>query len=177
MPPGARRRLIDEDGFGMVELIISVFVLTVALLAIGVAFGTAFVSVRAAAKQTVAAKLADTQMERYAALAYSSIGLDATTLSSAKASDTTYTADLAALNAARSGTDVTISGCGTSAQCLPVQTTTGTDGKSYRVETFIRDVTSFTTWQERTVTVIVRDPSKSGTPEIYRITSGFDKGP
>jgi Tfp pilus assembly protein PilV len=172
-----RTRLIDQRGFGMVELIISVFVLTVALLAIGIAFGTAFVSTRAAAQKTVAAKLADTQMERYAALAFSSIGLDATTLGSTKASDSTYTADLAALNATKSGTDVTISGCGTAPQCLPVQTTIGTDGKSYRVETLIRDVTAFTSWSERFVTVIVRDPSKSGAPEIYRITSGFDKGP
>jgi Tfp pilus assembly protein PilV len=173
-----RARLLDQSVFGLTELIIAVLVITVALLAIAATFSTAMVSVRTASKKTIAAKLADAQMERYAALPFTSIGLDATTLTSTKASDTTYAADLTALNAAQSGTDVSISGCGTTApQCLPVQTSVGTDNKNYRVETFVRDVTSFGTWTERFVTVIVRDPNVTGSPVLYRLTSGFDKGP
>jgi hypothetical protein len=58
-----------------------------------------------------------------------------------------------------------------------VQTVTGTDNKSYKLETFIRDVVSFGTWTERIITVIVRNPNVTGTPEIFRVTAGFDKGP
>jgi type II secretory pathway pseudopilin PulG len=178
-----RARLQDESGFSIVELVVAVMVITVALLAIAAGFETAAVSVHAAAKKTVAAKLANAQIERYAALAFTSIGLDATTLTNTKTSgnpsySSTYVSDETALNAVTGGTDVSISGCGsTAAQCLPVQTVTGTDNKSYKLETFIRDVVSFGTWTERIVTVIVRNPNVSGTPEIFRLTSGFDKGP
>lgn len=177
-----RTRLQDESGFGVIEFVIAVMVITVALLAIAAGFEAGVISIRAAAKQTVAAKLADAQVERYAALAYTSIGLDSTTLtntvnSGSQTYDATYVSDKAALNAVASGTDVSFSGCGTAAACLPVQTVTGTDNKSYKLETFIRDVVSFGTWSERMVTVIVRNPNVTGTPEIYRLTAGFDKGP
>jgi Tfp pilus assembly protein PilV len=172
----------EESGFGIVELVVACVVITVALLAIAAAFETGVVSIRAAANRTVAAKLANAQVERYAALAYTSIGLDATTLTNTTTSgnpsySSTYVSDRTALNAITSGTDVTISGCGATAQCLPVQTVTGTDNKSYMLETFVRDVVSFGTWTERIVTVIVRNPNVSGTPEIFRVTAGFDKGP
>jgi len=177
-----RERLQDESGFGIVEFVIAVAVLTVALLAISAGFEAGVISIRASARQTVAAKLADAQIERYAALSFSSIGLDATTLTNTQNAnsgsyDGTYVSDETALNAVTSGTDVSFSGCGSAAQCLPVQTVTGTDSKGYKLETFIRDVVSFGTWTERMVTVIVRNPNVSGTPEIYRLTAGFDKGP
>ena len=170
---------------GIIELVVAVVVITIALLAIAAGFETGVVSIRAAAKQTVAVKLADAQVERYAALAFTSIALDATTLTNTKTSgnpsySSTYVSDETALNAVASGTDVTITTCTGSplpAQCLPVQTVTGTDNKSYTLETFIRDVVSFGAWTERIVTVIVRNPNVSGTPEIYRLTAGFDKGP
>ena len=177
-----RARLKDESGFSIVELVVAIMVITIALLAIAAAFETGVISIRAAAGRTVAAKLANAQVERYAALGFTSIGLDATTYTSTKTSgnqsySSAYVSDEAALNAVASGTAVTISGCGSAAQCLPVQTVTGTDQKSYKLETFIRDVVSFGTWTERFVTVIVRNPNVSGTPEIYRLTSGFDRGP
>jgi hypothetical protein len=45
------------------------------------------------------------------------------------------------------------------------------------LETFVRDVVSTGSWKERVVTVIVRDPGASGTPELFRETAGFDPGP
>ena len=57
----------------------------------------------------------------------------------------------------------------------------GSDGKNYRIETFVRDVTQTVTsgWTtpERVVTVVVRDPNTSGTPEVYTVTAAFDQGP
>ncbi len=76
--------------------------------------------------------------------------------------------------------DVTIANCGSTANCLPVQTVTGSDGRHYRLETFVRDITNTSvsniSWTTREVTVIVRDPSATGSPEILRLTTAFDRG-
>ena len=163
----------------LLELIVAVVVLSVALLALMAGYDSAFLSLHKAAQKSSAATLAQNQLELYSALSYSAIGLDTTTLSSVKASDSTYTSDEAALDNAASATDHTISGCGTSTQCLPVQTLTGSDHKAYRVETFVRDVSgvAFSGRSERVVTVLVRDPSATGTPEVTRMSAAYDAGP
>lgn len=173
------RRLQEESGFGLIELLVALIVLTVALLALAAGFETAAVSVRNAGLKTTATTLANAQIELYRALQYSAVGLDTTTLTNVKTSgngayDSTYVADENALNAVSSGTDVTISGCGATAKCLPVQTVTASDGHTYKLETFIRDVVASTPRTERIVTVIVRDPAVSGAPELIRLTTAFD---
>jgi hypothetical protein len=71
---------------------------------------------------------------------------------------------------------------------MPVQTSvTGSDGKKYRIETFVRDISQSLTCQgvtgscgtttERDVTVIVRDPNVNGSPKVYTVTAAFDSGP
>jgi Tfp pilus assembly protein PilV len=172
-------RLREEDGMiGIIELMAAVMVLSVALLALMAGYDTAFVSLHKASQQSAATTLAQNQLELYSALQYSAIGLDTSTLNSVKLSDTTYTADEAALFNASSAVDATITGCGTATQCLPVQTLTGNDRRSYRVETFIRDVTQTgISRTERFVTVIVRDPGVSGSPIVAKVTSAFDSGP
>ena len=171
-------RLRTEDGFGVVELVIATFILSVAILALMAAYDSAFVSLHKGAQKSAAATLASTQIELYSSLPYASVGLDSTTLASTKASDSVYAADEATINAAQSSpTDVTIASCGTSAQCSPVQTLTGSDHHTYKLETFVHDVVSTGTWTERVVTVIVRDPSTTGTPILAQSTAGFDKGP
>lgn len=170
-------RVRNEEGFLIIELLAAVVIITVALLALLGSYDEAWFSVRSGAKDSSAGMIANNQLELYASLQYSSIGLDATTLATTKSSDTTYTSDEAALPG--SGTDVTISGCGTSAQCLPVQTVKGADGKSYRLETFIRLIANptGTSWNEKVVTVIVRDPSKTGDPKVVTLQTAFDQGP
>jgi Tfp pilus assembly protein PilV len=170
-------RLRNEEGFLLIELIAAVVILSVALLALLGAYDEAWFSLRSGAKDSSAGMIANNQLELYASLQYSSIGLDATTLTSTKASDTTYASDEAALPG--TGTDATISGCGGSAQCLPVQTVTGADGKSYRLETFIRTIPNpaASAWKEKVVTVIVRDPSKTGSPKVVTLQTAFDQGP
>lgn len=175
-------RLRTRDGFGMVEMIIAMVVLTVALLALAAAYDSAFYSLHSSARKSAAANLAETQLELYSSLPYASVGLNAPKLTTAKTSDTNYATDYAALSP--SGTDVTNASCDTtSPQCLPVQSPnpTGSDGRTYKVETFIRDVTQNLvpsgSTTERMVTVIVRDPHQSGTPIVYEVTSAFDQGP
>ena len=180
-------RLQDERGQGLIELIVAMVVITVAVLALMAAYDEGFVSLHKSARTNAAVTLAETQLELYGALPYASIGLSSSLLTTAKASDAFYSTDEAALSP--TGTDVTNAGCDTtSAQCLPVQASIkGSDGRNYRIETFVRDVTQSLTCQgvvgscgsttERDVTVIVRDPSASGTPTVYTVTAAFDSGP
>ena len=177
-------RFRDESGMGLVELTIAMFLLTVALLALAAGYDSAAISVHNADKKTVAAKIAASQIELYQSLKVSLVGLDATTLTNTKTSgngsyDATYVSDEAALSP--SGTDHTIT-CSdpTAAQCKPVQTVTGSDNRQYKVETFVRDVTNPNasgTWNERYVTVLVRDNQATGKPLLFSETSAFDPGP
>ena len=176
-----RRLRDDEGGFGIVELVVAVVVITVALLALMAAYDQAFFSLHNSARRTAAASLANQQLELYDALPYASVGLSSSLLSTAKSSDTYYSTDEAALSP--TGTDVTNSTCDTSSpQCLPVQSSVkGSDNLNYRVETFVRDVTQTLqpsgSTTERTVTVIVRDPNTANTPIVYEATTSFDQGP
>jgi uncharacterized protein (TIGR02598 family) len=173
-------RLKEERGFGLIELLAAMAVLSIALMALLAGYGSAVVSLRSSSTKTTAAALADAQMELYRAVPFASIGLDQTAFAAA---DSTYVADETGLNAALTNpadaTDATIASCGSTPQCLPVQTVTGNDGRSYRLETFVRDVVNNTaiSYTIRIVTVIVRDPNVSGTPVLFTLTSGFDRGP
>lgn len=172
-----RHRARSEGGFLTIELIVAVFVITIALLALMASYDDAFLSLHSSAKTTSSGLLAENQLELYASLPYASIGLDSSTLTSVKAHDTYYSTDEAALPG--SGTDATITSCGSTAQCSPVQTLTGSDGNSYKLETFIRSLTnpSTTSWKEKVVTVVVRDLSSSGDPKVLTTQTAFDPGP
>ncbi len=168
---------------GLVELVVAMFVLTVALLALAAGYESAAISVHKADQKTVAAKLAASQIELYQSLKVSSIGLDQTTLTNVQtlgsgSYDSVYVSDEAGLTP--TGTDHTILSCGTSAQCSPIQDVTGPENHPYRIETFVRDVANAGaagTWKERFVTVIVRDRGASGNPLLFSETSAFDPGP
>jgi len=174
----------SERGQGLIELLITMVVITIALLALGAGFDAAFLSLHQSARNAAAANLGEQQLEMFAAIPYASLGLDTTTLATVKSKDTTYVSDDAALSP--SGTDKTLT-CGTSSYCLPVQCTpaatcsypvtlsedpVGSDNRHYKVETFIRSVTETT--QEIMVTVIVRDPNQTGSPIVYEASSAFD---
>ena len=175
-------QLRSEAGMGLVELVVAMFVLTVALLALAAGYESAAISVHKADQKTVAAKLAASQIELYQSLKVSSIGLDQTTLTNVQtlgsgSYDSVYVSDEAGLTP--TGTDHTILSCGTSAQCSPIQDVTGPENPPYRIETFVRDVANpgVNTWNERFVTVIVRDRGVSGNPLLFSETSAFDPGP
>jgi prepilin-type N-terminal cleavage/methylation domain-containing protein len=177
-------RCSEQDGFGLIELLAAMAVLSIALMALLAGYGSAVVSLRASSGLTTVARLANQQLELYRALPFASIALDATTVAAAEASDSVYIADHMALddpNPLTPGVDVTITSCGTSPQCLPVQSLVGADGRTYRVETFVRDVqdqnSTSITWTERLVTVIVRNPSVSGSPIVFKASTAFDRGP
>jgi len=171
-----RNRAHNENGFLMIELIAAMLILTVALLALIGAYSLGYFAIGSAGQTSSAGLLANNQLELYGSLPYSSIGLDATTLTSVKSSDATYSTDESSLPG--SGTDVTISGCGASAQCSPVQTLTGADSKTYKVETFVRLLANpnASSRSEKVVTVVVRNASVSGSPKVLTMQSAFDLG-
>jgi Tfp pilus assembly protein PilE len=172
-----RARLSNNEGFMLVDLVVATALLSIAILALMAVYDSAFMSLHKAAQKTAAATLAQNQLELYSALSYTSIGLDSTRLTAALA-DTTYAADRSGLSPA-GGTNVTLASACSTTQCLPIQTLTGDNRKSYTVETFIRDVSSlaYSGRTERLVSIVVRDPSTTGTPVVAQSTVAFDAGP
>jgi Tfp pilus assembly protein PilV len=127
-----KSRLRREDGFMLVELVIAMAVLTIGILALVGAYSAGYASLNRATSTSSASVLADSQMERFRALQYAAIQLN-TTCGATCSQDSTYTSDSAYSSTAQ------VTGCtSTGSACLSTQTKTGPDGKSYRVDTFIR---------------------------------------
>jgi Tfp pilus assembly protein PilV len=121
----------DEDGLGLVELLIAMMVLTVAILALVAAYGSGYSALNRATRISSATLLADSQMERFRALKFANIALN-TTCGASCTQDSTYTSDTAYSSTAQ------VTGCSTTDQsCLPTQTLTGPDGRSYRLDTYV----------------------------------------
>ena len=130
-PVALTSRLRRDEGFTLVELLIAMMVLTVGILALVGAYSAGYAALSRASSTSSASVLADSQMERYRALQFTAIQLD-TTCGTTCSQDSTYTTDSAYSSTAQ------VTGCtSTDASCLPTQTKTGPDGKSYRVDTFI----------------------------------------
>jgi Tfp pilus assembly protein PilV len=127
-PPRSRR----EEGFALIELLIAMIILTVAILALVAAYSSGYVALNRATQVSSATLIADSQMERFRALQYSAIKLN-TTCGATCTEDATYTGDTAYSATAA------LTGCASTTEqtCLPTQTKTGPDGKSYRLDTFI----------------------------------------
>ena len=179
-----RIRLKGEAGQGLIELLAAMVVLSIALMALMAGYDTAFLSLHQSAQKSIASTLANQQLELYNAFSYSKVGLDATTLTNIQTAgasyDATYVSDKASLDNTANDADVPIASCGATPNCYPVQTAIGSDHRNYRLETFVRDITNTSvsniSWTTREVTVIVRDPSTAGSPELLRLTTAFDRG-
>jgi prepilin-type N-terminal cleavage/methylation domain-containing protein len=157
----AALRLRDEDGFGLVELMIAMMVLSVAVFALLTAFSSATLTLQRAARTSTAATLADAGMERMRAIRYCDIWL------SGVPDTPLYTAD----PAYNGGVLVTASDCTgpAPAPAIPASTdTVAADGRTYRVDTYVVegkpadaggaiDVSRAV----KTVTLVVRDPTNS----------------
>jgi prepilin-type N-terminal cleavage/methylation domain-containing protein len=87
-----RRRASSQDGFGMIELLAAISILVIGLMAVFAMFQAGLLQIRRASTMTTAAALAATEMEKYRAIKYESLGLDDADVAGA---DATYTADSA----------------------------------------------------------------------------------
>jgi competence protein ComGC len=163
-------RLRKDAGWGLIEMLMALTILNIALLAIVAAFTSGAVALQRAGKISTGAALADTQMELYRALKYTSIALDTSSLTTAQG-DATYTQDTA-YNA--SEVNATCSSP-VPVECLPIQTVTGPDGKRYRIDTYMVYETPSTGRSVKKVTVVVRDGQDLSKRPYARVQSTFDQ--
>jgi Tfp pilus assembly protein PilV len=162
-------RAVRQDGFGLIELLISMVVLNVGILALIAAFQSGAFALQRASKLSSASAIADIQMERYRALTYPAIALDTATFATDK-DDPTYAADEAFTTA-----QVTTTCAGVPDECQPIRTLTGPDGKTYRIDTYIVSDSVSSSRIFKRVTIVVRDANiLSGRP-LARIESTFDE--
>jgi Tfp pilus assembly protein PilV len=159
-------RTREEGGFALVEMLIAIVVINVGLLAILLSLTSGVTTLRRAATTSTASAVGDKQLERYRALAFSSIYLDTTSLA---AVDSTYTSDSAY---AASQVSQTCSPLVTA--CTPSQTVTGPDGHSYRVDTYIVWTTPAGGTAVKQVTVVVRKAGTTATLARVVSTAGVD---
>ena len=166
-------RARNEEGFGLIELLLSMVMLNVGILAVVAAFSSGSLALARATETSSASVLADKQMELYRALLYPNIALHAGSMAAAEAIPT-YTSD-AAYNASQ----VTVT-CGTPSdpECSPTRTVTGPDGRSYRVYTYITtdqiNVSGLPVGRAvKRITIVVR--RSSDLRSLVRISSIFDQ--
>jgi Tfp pilus assembly protein PilV len=169
----------DEAGFGLIELIISMAMLNIGILAIVASFNSGALALKRAATVSTASVVADKQMELYRALKYTEIALDATATATANA-DTVYQCDPAnkisaagSCGGANQPTSVTTTCATLTPQCNPRQTVSGPDQRSYRVDTYISWQTPSNGRAVKLVTIVVR---RTGEPAgLTRVASTFDE--
>jgi type II secretory pathway pseudopilin PulG len=166
----------EEAGIGLVELVFAMAIMNIVILALFGAFNAGGLAIQRAARVSTAETLADKQLELYRAQVYGTIGLEAGLISTA-GSDSTHTGDAAWGSAA---SQLSYASCTTSVpECKPVQTSvSGPDGRLYRIDTFIRQLTSGGGWPTngravKRVTVVVR--RQGLTPVLARLSSTFDR--
>jgi Tfp pilus assembly protein PilV len=155
LPASVRTRLRSQAGFGLLELLISMTLLNIAILALVAAFNSGAIALQRASRTSTAAALADTQMERYRALTYAAIALSSSAVAT---TDTLYRND--AVLGGNIANDLTTStGCTASPlpnECNPSRIATGADRHSYRVDTYITARTPTNGRTEKLVTIVVR---------------------
>lgn len=175
MIPRAR----SEEGFGLIELMVSMVMLNVGILAIVAAFNSGAIALRNAGEVSTASVVADKQMELYRALLYAQIAVDSTSLATANA-DATYQCDRAnkitypgTCGGGNQQAQETTTCSPVTTQCNPRRTALGPDGRSYRVDTYIVSQTPPTGRAVKLVTVVVRrsDTLKA----LTRLSSTFDQ--
>jgi Tfp pilus assembly protein PilV len=168
-----------QDGFGLIELIVSMTMLNIGILAIVAAFNSGALAIKRAAELSTASVVGDKQMELYRAVKYTEIALDATAVAAANGVPS-YQCDPANMvdpngtcGGANQATLITRTCATPTPQCTPRQTVTGPDGRSYHLDTYIVSQTPPNGRTVKLVTIVVR---KAGaTTSLARVSSTFDE--
>jgi hypothetical protein len=168
------RRIAADRGFGIVELLIALMVLNIGVFATFAAFNAGALTLRRASHVATASAMADKQMELYRSLLYANLVL----ATPSTPLDATYTSDTAA-----TGSLPMVSACPAEnppEACQATRLATGPDGKSYRIDTYMRSgvvaETASSIYPSRVVkvvTVVVRDPANLHS--LVRTESTFDR--
>jgi Tfp pilus assembly protein PilE len=172
--PAAQRFIVKgvlkQEGFGLIELLISMVMLNVAILALVAAFQSGAFALQRAGKLSTAAAVADIQMEKFRALKYDSIALDTTAVGAVPGGDV-YRSD-----AAYATSQVTTT-CTTPLpeECAPTRELAGPDGKRYRIDTYVVYDSVPTSRMMKRVTIVVRDANAMTGRPLARVASTFDQ--
>jgi prepilin-type N-terminal cleavage/methylation domain-containing protein len=192
-----RRFASEQGGFGLVELLIAMTVMTIGIMAIVAGFSSGIVALNRASRASTAGTLADKQMEAYRALPYKQIALRKSEVDVAAtpyASDTAYTGTTMLTGVLLTSNPVAYDGSfcttgSTPVTCKPVQTQAGPDGRSYRIDSYISWYCAVGTLSNpaaanpdcgslsrpvKKVTVVVRDGTTTSKTYV-RETSTFDQ--
>jgi Tfp pilus assembly protein PilE len=172
-------RLRSQEGFGLIELMISMVMLNIGILAIVAAFNSGALALKRAGEVSTASVVADKQMELYRALKYTEIALDTTAVTTAN-SDTNYQCDIAnkidtagTCGGANQQTQEVRTCATLTAQCNPRQTVSGPDQRAYRVDSYIVSQTPPTGRPVKLVTIVVR--RGADLVPLARVSSSFDE--
>jgi type II secretory pathway pseudopilin PulG len=171
-------RARNQEGFGLIELLMAMTMLNIGILALVAAFQSGAFALQRASKISTAAAIADIQMERFRAITYTAIALDGNALTGAGGaqSDPTYTsASEPAYPGAGNQLTQTCSGSPLPNECLPIRTLIGPDGKRYRLDTYIINDSVASARLLKRVTLVVRDANKLSARPLARIASTFDQ--
>jgi Tfp pilus assembly protein PilV len=170
-----RLRARSQDGFGLIELLMSMTILNVGILALVAAFQSGALALQRASKLSTAAAIADIQMERYRGYKYCGILFASADVTTAQG-DSTFTGD-AAYTAGQltPANDSSCSSATPPSDSKPIQTITGPDGKRYRVDTYIMLDTVTLARPLKRVTVVVRNANSLSANPYARIASTFDQ--
>jgi type II secretory pathway pseudopilin PulG len=173
-----------EAGFGMVELICAMAILSFGILAVFGLFEAGIVTLKRASTMTTAAALADTEMERFRAVKYETLGLAQSDVD-AIASGDRYKTDPAwkpiSSPANQVDSTVVVAKCPATpcTDTLPTRTLTGADGRTYRVDTYmtwhaIESANGSDGRNVKLITIVVRDSVKPS--QVWaRAASSFDE--
>jgi Tfp pilus assembly protein PilV len=174
-------RLRAEEGFGLIEILLAMIFISIAIMVLVSGFASATIAINRASRISTAGVIADSQMERFRSMSYAYIGLD-----TAGATDSLYTGDTACVGVACTNVAPTAGAASCRSggavytafpkNCAASQTMTGPDGRSYRMDTYVRAVQSVAIGNPRTtklVTVVVRDPATNNRV-IAREESDFE---
>jgi prepilin-type N-terminal cleavage/methylation domain-containing protein len=140
----------DERGFGLLELLMAMTMLAVGLLAVIAAFSSGAFALKRASQTATASALGDKQMELYRAIRYDAITLEPGLVTTA-GGDALYAAN------GPSGTVDATCADAAKTECKPMQTVTGPDKRTYRIDTYVVRTSLTNTREFKTVRVIVRD--------------------
>jgi len=165
------KRLRREEGFGLVELVTTMVILNIAIFALFAMLNAGVLSIGRASRTSTAAVIAEKQQETYRSLLYQDIGLHASLV--AAAGDAVHVADAAEWNG---GSQVTTASCnGSLDRCKPIRTgVVGPDGRTYRIDTYIRAETPAAGRPTKRVTVTVRRESVPPSGPLAKLTAIYD---
>jgi type II secretory pathway pseudopilin PulG len=163
----------EEAGFGLIELLMSMTILNVGILALIAAFQSGALALTRASKLSTAAAIADIQMERYRGYTYCGILFSATDVA---AVDPTYLGDTVAYTGTplTPANDPRCTGATPPADSKPSLMITGPDSKPYRVDVYIAADSVAAARPLKRVTVVIRD-GKTPTKVWARVGSTFDE--